>query len=409
MPRQTKGPRLYLRRGRIDNRTGRALPDVFYIRDGTTEVSTGCGPGSVPEAERALAAYIAEKWAAPARTADSRSDPAKVLVAEVLALYVTEKARKLKRDGATTAAFVQRLLEWWGDKTLADVRRSTCNAYVAHRIAQPNRNFTKNPDQAPRVSKETARCELECLSAAIGYWDGEDKLTVRPTVELPDKGESQREALTRSQAAALLWAAMGHRRRADGSWERLGRSARANRAHLRRFLLIGLYTGSRPGVTTRLLWQESPLNAWADLDGGMIWRRGKGEADSATKRRPVVRLPRRLLAHLQRWRAADQKAATKDRPLLAVIHHGGEPLAGKIRTGFEGIVRDAGLDPDITPHWLRHTCATWLMERGVSTWDAAAFTGMTAAVLEAHYAHHRPGHQGAARVALGVSGKLSGK
>jgi len=54
-----------------------------------------------------------------------------------------------------------------------------------------------------------------------------------------------------------------------------------------------------------------------------------------------------------------------------------------------------------SPHWMRHTCATWLMEAGVDMWDAAAFTGMTVKVLEDHYAHHRPDYQSAARGAFG--------
>lgn len=406
MPRQAKGPRLYLLKGRVDGRTGKPIPDVWYIRDGEKRLSAGCGVGRLPEAERALAAYIATKWQAPRRSAVSRSDPAQVLVTEVLALYAKERAPNLRRDGATTAGFIQHLVCWWDGKFLADVRRSSCMAYAAFRQTQPDRRY-KDVAKAPLVSSETARCELECLSAAIGYWDGEDKLTTRPDVWLPEKGESQREALTRSQAAALLWAAMGHRRRADGSWERLGASARANRAHLRRFVLIGLYSGSRPGVTTDGLWEESPLHPWVDVDRGMIWRRGREVAEIATKRRPVVKLSRRLLAHLRRWRAADAKR--KGHKTNAVIHHGGEPLAGKIRTGFEGIVRDAGLSRGITPHWLRHTCVTWLMERGVDMWDAAAYAGMTVKVLEDHYAHHRPDHQSAARAAQGQSGKVSGK
>jgi integrase len=404
MPRPAKGARLYLRKGRVDARSGKRLPDVYVIRDGSVQVSTGCGPGRLREAEGKLQAYLAERH--QPRQGPSRCDPAQVGVAEVLTLYGLERAPKLKRDPSTTAGFIQNLTAWWGDKTLSEVKRSTCQAYVEHRTTEKDRRY-KDPDKAPFVSVETARCELETLSAAIGYWDEEDKLVPKPDVWLPEKGEGSRDALTRSEAAALLWAAMGHRRRQDGSWERLGDSARANRAHLRRFLLIGLYTGSRPGVTTKLLWEESPQNAWADLDRAMIWRRGKSEKDSATKRRPVVKLPPRLLAHLRRWREMDRKRKGLD--TNAVIHHGGEALAGKVRTGFEGIVSDAGLNPEITPHWLRHTCVTWLMERGVDMWDAAAYAGMTVKVLEDHYAHHRPDHQTAARRALGVSGKVSGK
>lgn len=44
----------------------------------------------------------------------------------------------------------------------------------------------------------------------------------------------------------------------------------------------------------------------------------------------------------------------------------------------------------VTPHTLRHTAATWLMQRGVPIWQAAGFLGMSAEVLEKTYGHHHP-------------------
>jgi integrase len=392
MPRLAKGPRLYLRTGRTDTKSGKPLPDVWVIRDGSVQRSTGCGPDRRGEAEQALASYIAEKWTPDAaRAAYSRRDPAQVGVAEVLALYVQEKAPTLSSDAKTTAGFIKHLIAWWGDKAIAEVKRSTCQTYVAHRTTQPIRHGSTGR----LVSAQTARRELEVLSAAIGYWHGEDALITRPKVWLPEKPESSRDALTRPQAACLLKASLGYRSNAQGRWTALPASSRANRAHLRRFILIGLYTGSRSNVITRLLWSESATHAYVDFEKGMIYRRGKGERDKATKRRPVVKLPPRLLAHMRRWRAADEKAG-----LTSVIHHGGAMIAGKVRTGFAGCVADAGLPAEITPHWLRHTCATWLMEAGVELWQAAAYTGMTTAVLEKHYGHHRPDYQAAASRAL---------
>jgi integrase len=415
MSRYAKGPRLYLRAGRRDPRTGRALPDIYFVRDGAVQRSTGCGPDRLPDAEAALQAYLAEKWAAQAPApADRRRDPAQVLVSEVIALYAAERAGELAGDPATFSGFVDRLLEWWSGKSLSDVRRSTCRAYVAKRCSDPRRSF-KDPTLAPRVSDQTARRELETLSAAIGYWHGEDKLHARPEVWLPPKPDSPRDALTRSQAADLLRAALGSRKNpVTGRWARvgvarpdpvtgqmvrLGGSARSNRAHLRRFILIALYTGTRHSVITRLLWEESPHHAWVDLDAGLIYRRGRREREHATKRRPVVKLPPRLLAHLRRWRRID---LAKNEQLASVLHHGGAPITGKVRTGFKGCVRDAGLPPEITPHWLRHTAATFMMERGVDMWDAAAYLGMTVKTLEQHYAHHRPGYQAAAAGAHGA-------
>lgn len=409
MPRRTKGPRLYLRKGRADKRQDA----TWVIRDGAKEVSTGCGPESVGDAERALRDYIAAKWTpAIAAGPDGASDPASVLVADVLTLYASGKGAKAP-DPTAVRARLAALLEFWGDSTIADIRRSTCEAYVTHRIQQPIRT-AKDSANARRVTDQGARRELEDLSAAIGYWHDEHPLTRRPKVVLPPKSESQREALTRAHAARLLRAAMGWRfDKATKKWRRLQASSRANRAHLRRFLLIGLYTGTRPGVIPKLLWSESPTQAWVDLDAGIIYRRGKAERDHRTKKRPLVKMPARLIAHLERWRRLDLALAErmrqahidaggdeKDAPqLVSVIHHGGQPIA-KVRTGFEGIVRDAGLAAEITPHWLRHTCATWLMEADVQPWEAAGFTGMTTKTLEECYGHHRPSHQARAARAL---------
>lgn len=409
MPRRAKGPRLYLRTGRRDGRTGKPLPDVWVIRDGAHEQSTGCGPDRLPEAEIDLAGYIATKWAEgdgdPER---DPHDPRQVSIAEVLTRYAEKRAPNLATDPKTSAGFIGHLLAWWGDKMLNEIGEDNCEAYIAHRTAQPISRF-KDAEAAPRVTPQSAARELDVLSAAVGTWHKQWALTFRPLVSKPPAPESPRDALTRSQAAALLKASLGYRRTPDGRWERLQASSRANRAHLRRFVLIGLYTGTRHSAMRALLWEESLHQAWVDLDKGMIYRRGRGERET-TKRRPVVKLPRRLLAHMRRWRALDllkaaAKTNTSGEPVrnayTSVLHHGGEPIAGKIRTGFENCVRDAGLPPEVTPHYMRHTAATWLMENGVEAWEAAAYLGMTPQTLIEHYGHHRPDHQAGAVRAIG--------
>jgi integrase len=61
--------------------------------------------------------------------------------------------------------------------------------------------------------------------------------------------------------------------------------------------------------------------------------------------------------------------------------------------------RRAGLS-GVTPHVLRHTCATWLMQQGVQLWEAAGFLGMTLETLERVYGHHHPEFMGSAARAL---------
>lgn len=396
MGRPPKGARLHLRKGIVDRRSGRELAPIYYIKDGHRSFSTGCGPERLAEAEAQLAAYLAKKGKPVAPARNSATDPADVLIAEVVALYAREKAPKAA-DPKAVAARLSVVLEWWGEMTVADIRRSSCLAYVTHRQTQPVRSY-KNPKTAPRVTAAGARRELEDLSAAVSWWAGEHPLTYKPVFTLPPPTESSRDALSPSQAAALLWAAMGWRRQPDGSWKRLSKSAVANRRHLRRFILLGLYSGSRPGVLPKLQWSASDDSAWVDLEKGWVYRRGRREADTPTKRRPMIRIPKRLLAHMKRWRAMDEAksvelAAALRPPITTVLHHGGEPIGGKIRKGYANVVADAGLHPEITPHWHRHTCATWLMEDNVPMRLAAQYLGMTVRTLEKHYAHHRPGHQ----------------
>jgi integrase len=86
-----------------------------------------------------------------------------------------------------------------------------------------------------------------------------------------------------------------------------------------------------------------------------------------------------------------------------IVHrtHDGQPLAGKIRSAWEGILEDAGLDEDVVRHTLRHTAATWLMQQGTDLWEAAGWIGMTVEQLEENYGHHHPDFQNEAAQAFG--------
>jgi integrase len=69
----------------------------------------------------------------------------------------------------------------------------------------------------------------------------------------------------------------------------------------------------------------------------------------------------------------------------------GKPV-NKLRRSWAAARERAELGTDVTPHILRHTAATWLMQAGVSLWEAAGYLGMTVEVLERVYGHHHPEH-----------------
>jgi integrase len=106
-----------------------------------------------------------------------------------------------------------------------------------------------------------------------------------------------------------------------------------------------------------------------------------------------VPLPPRLLAHLRRWSA---KGLVHEH----FIEWNGKPVKS-VKTAFKTALRLGGVRGHVTPHTLRHTAATWLMQNGVDKWEAAGFLGMSVEMLDRVYGHHHPDHLRRAALSLG--------
>ena len=332
MPRRQSPPRLYFDQTR----------QQWAVRDGSAFVRTGCGKDDRGEAEKILAAYIVEKHAP-----EPSNDP---LIADVMNVYATEAAPHLK-TAKKVAYHIDSVLGWWGAKRASEVTAKNCRAYAA----------TRRP--------QMARADINVLKWALTYWHNDSDygpLGIIPTDWRPDRNPPRERWLTRSEAARLLWAA----RRCQ---------------HIRRFILLGLYTGSRSGVLLAMRWDQ------IDLSAGFMSRLPVGVAQERRKRAPKVKLGRRILAHLRRWKRLDRQ-----HDALTVCHYDGRAIHDP-RTIWHKVVEAAGLElhgPDkVTRHTLRHTRATWMMQRGVPIWQAAGFLGMTVKTLESVYGHHSPDHQ----------------
>jgi integrase len=348
MPRRAKGLRLYLR-----ERDGR--PAVYVIVDGDKEHSTGCGPTDLRQAEQRLADYAAEKFQ-PNR---SERSLAKIKVSDVLALYARDVA-PTKPSAQTIGYHCKALMPFWQDKTLNDVRGSTCRAYLNGRTGL---GVAKSSTKLRQVSSSTVRRELKTLQAAINYWHKESPIEAIPKVSLPDEGERRERVLSRKEVAQLLWAC--RKRKAD---------------HVARFILIGIYTGTRHQAILKLRWSAALVGGHIDIERGVIYRRGSAEKDTS-KRRPIVSIPKRLGTFVARWRQADGPAAL-------VIRHDGAGIL-KMKRAWKGAVKAAGLGSDVTPHVLRHTCASWLLWEGKTIWDVAGIIGADATTVQKVYGHHR--------------------
>lgn len=346
MPNPSKGAYLYLRR-RKDRKP------AWIIRDGQKETPTGCGPGQRKDAEIKLDEYRAARFIANT----GQRDPRRIPIPEVMAMYARDFAIHHAHP-ELVGYHMGPLLDYWGAKSLGDVKGATCREYVAWRTAQIGRH--KRP-----VSVSTARRELETLQAAINRWHKESPLPAVPAVTLPPKAERRARFLERSEAAALLRAA-----------RRLGHH------HIIRFILIGIYTGTRHDAILKLRWQPSTSGGHIDLERGLLYRRGSGERETS-KRRPTIPIPRRLRHFLQRWNRADAH-----RGISFVVSWQGEAIR-KERRAWASTVRAASLGRDVTPHVLRHTCATWRLWGGETIWDVAGLLGTSADMIDRVYGHHK--------------------
>jgi integrase len=380
MPRKPKGPRLYLRR-----RQGRGA--VWVILDGREEESTGCSEGDSAGAEEALGAYIARKHKAP-KTGGQLS---LTLVADVMNLYLTEHAPTTASPG-WLAHMASPIIDWWGEHapTLADANAKNCNKYVDYRVAQG-------------VSDQTARHELTIFGAAITYYHKSENgpLTAVPALTLPAKKPPRDDYwLTRKMAADRIRAARKRKRC----------------AHMIRMMLIGFYSGTRPGAIKKLRWIPSTAGGWFDLETETMYRRGAGTAETR-KRAPKARIHQRLLPWLRRWKTADEKWAkeTGEKVPTYVVHYYGKPIkrtdsAWASIAGAAGHAADTGRrskdgcviwDVPDGPHIMRHTAATWQMQAGTDPYEAAGFLGMSVDTLLDVYGHHHPDYQKGAASAAG--------
>ena len=269
------------------------------------------------------------------------------MIADVLSVYGTEVAphRKTARN---LGYVISALLDWWGDKKASEITTKNCRLYVE----------TTTP--------QAASYYLKILRAAVMHWHKEyGPLTFVPSFWMPPASSPRDRWLTRDEAARLLKAAKPYQ-------------------HVRRMILIGLYTGSRPGVILAMQWDQ------IDFRSGVMSRLRANATEDTKKRAPKVKLGRRILGHLRRWHKADGGKG----PICFFedVFHPGRRQVLVPHGSWKKVVEAAGLE-GVTPHTLRHTRATWLMQADVPIWEAAGFLGMTVKTLERVYGHHTPAHQ----------------
>lgn len=345
MPRPIKPARLWLRDG-----------TDWIILDRGKQVRTGLkGPQGRVLAEKRLQEYV--------NTRPAPVDTTAVLtLREVLQEYLRVKQKECLSKLSLYYS-VSALIEFWGEKTVLDVKGSTCRAYADWR-KQPK---TGLDGRTRCVSEGTIRRDLGVLQAALNFMHREDNRVPKVSVTLLGRSIPKDRFLTRAEAAVLL---------------------RASSPHLRRYILIALATGSRSSAILGLRWGHSEASGWIDMQRGVLHRSGVAEQQS-NKRRGSVRVPQRLHSHLTRW----------ERTGGSHVVQWNNSSCSSIKTAFAAACHRAGLK-DVTPHTLKHTAVTWFFQRGGTIEDAADWFDTTPVTLLKFYKAHSVNHQERARAVM---------
>lgn len=360
---RTKGTRLWLRPERPDRPDRKGERAVWIIRDGNRGYSTGCHAGDIAGAEEALRAYLAKKHD-PAKSRGG--NPLVARLPDVINLYAKEVATRHARP-AETARRLAMIAGHFGDVPLSIIDRSACLAYAKS-----------------RGKPQAARRELEDLRAAIGHWLGDGLIAARVNIELPAKAQARETWHTRSEIAKLIRTAWRKSQPTPNGGKRY--VAR----HIARFILVGVYTGTRAAAICEAALGPAVGRGYVDLDQGVFYRRAPGTVET-TKRRPPARLHPRLLAHMRRWKANGICRS-------AVVEWLGEPVQ-RVSKGYRAVSEAAGIWS--SPHCLRHTAVTWAMQGGASMYDAAEYFGMRTEMIQKNYGHHHPDQHAGVVAAIG--------
>ena len=259
MPRQGKGARLRLRPARRDKNGNVTEHPHWIIKDDGRQISTGCGAVEREEAEKALAAHLVSKHT-PARTEKPLSD---VFVADVIKIYLDDVVPdQVRPEKAGERA--KRLLGFFGRKTLDDITGALCREYVTSREGLGKSNKGKGGG---------AKRDLEDLRAAINHhakraitgplfaWycrqGGRPGRWPRVPSSLNCSGRAGGRESFKSPNTTAGPATTGRRQGNDPL------------RHLCRLLLIGVYTGSRPGAIFSASWTDGDGRSFVDLNSAM--------------------------------------------------------------------------------------------------------------------------------------------
>ena len=302
------------------------------------EVSTGTK--NRPEAEEKLEQFLNQRRRQRLSLAVY---PHQITIAQILDDYAnyTLENRKNPRLGYS----MDHLLSFWQDETADQVNEETIKRYV----------------RTSKRARSTLRRELTDLRSAINHAIKMNRVTSIQFPKLPKDSKPKDRWLTESEFAILLKA---------------GGQEIGSKFTLRLFLIIAFYTGARKQAILELEWSQ------VDFQTNFINFKKENNEETNKKRAYVPMTPQLRSFLFRRYTRYGSQTSF-------LFHRKNNPLkqVKNIEKGFRAAVKRAGLEK-VTPHTLRHTRVSLMVQSGEKLQDVATYMNMTHQTLEKVYSHH---------------------
>lgn len=305
---------------------------IFYIRGTHNGVDIGMhstGTRDRQEAEAQLDQFVAGL--------DNPAPPDEVTLNAIIDGYLTDREAHGIADLDRQVFAAKQLRPFFGNLEPRMISNETLRRYARHRT----------------VSNGTILRELRTLRAAMAWAAGEQWIQTPPKLRMPVTAPKPKDRwITKDEAARLI--------------------SECKSPHMQCFVVLALTTAARTGAILDLTWDR------VDLENGIIdYGEGRGN-----KRRASVPINDRARE------ALEMAAMVRRQGCPYVIQHRGKRIES-IKAAFKRLTLRADL-PDVTPHTLRHTAATWMAQGGAPMERIAQVLGDTVETVERVYAHHHP-------------------
>lgn len=246
-------------------------------------------------------------------------------VSAIVHFYLQQKkASKSPKHYKSLEYALKPILDHFGAMHISLITRAAVREYV-------------NKERKAELSPDTTRRRLSLLIAALNYVRKEGWIASVPPIEMPPKAPPKQRWLTKQEAKRLI--------------------AAAHCFHTKLFIIMALTTGARKGAIFDLTWDR------VDIESKRIDFNPPGK-QITNKRRGIVPINKLLMGILKEAREIAQTDY--------VVEFNGKPITDLKQ--WRNLLKRANLK-DITPHTLRHTAATWLVQGGVSMEEVGEMLG----------------------------------